>query len=223
MTRAPAMRRFTLADMPDTLAVFPLPGALMLPHARLPLNIFEPRYLTMLDDALKSDHRLIGMIQPLENRGDGPSTLRRIGCAGRITSLTETEDGRYLIALTGICRFRVREEIEGFTPYRRVRADWAGFERDLVSDDEDPDFDRPAFLDLLRRYFEAARLSSDWGSLEDADEEMLINSLSMLCPFAVEEKQALLEAPRLAERRETICALMEFAIASRGEDSGSLQ
>ncbi len=217
------MRRFTPADLPDTIAVFPLPGALMLPHARLPLNIFEPRYLTMLDDALKSDHRMIGMIQPLENRGDGPPTLRRIGCAGRITSLTETEDGRYLIALTGVSRFRVREEVEGFTPYRRARVEWTGFERDLSADDVDPDFDRPAFLDLLRRYFEAARLSSDWGSLEDADEEMLINSLSMLCPFAVEEKQALLEAPRLAERRETICALMEFAIASRGEDSGSLQ
>jgi uncharacterized protein len=195
----------------------------MLPRARLPLNIFEPRYLAMLDDALKSEHRLIGMIQPLENRGDGPSTLRRIGCAGRVTSLTETEDGRYLIALTGVCRFRVREEVEGFTPYRRVRADWGSFERDLSASDEDPSFDRRAFLDLLRRYFEAARLSSDWESLEDAEEEMLINSLSMLCPFAVEEKQALLEAPRLAERRETLCALMEFAIASRGGETGSVQ
>jgi Lon protease-like protein len=217
------MRRFTPADLPETLAVFPLPGALMLPRSRLPLNIFEPRYLAMLDDALKTDHRMIGMIQPLESRGDGPPTLRKIGCAGRVTSLSETEDGRYLIALTGICRFRVIEEIEGFTPYRRVKADWGGFERDLSRSDEDPQFDRPAFLDLLRRYFEAARLSSDWESLEEADEEMLINSLSMLCPFAVEEKQALLEAPRLAERRETLCALMEFAIASRGNESGGVQ
>jgi Lon protease-like protein len=217
------IRRFAPADLPEVIAVFPLPGALMLPRSRLPLNIFEPRYLAMLDDALKTDHRLIGMIQPLENRGDGPSTLRRIGCAGRVTSMTETEDGRYLIALSGVCRFRVKEEIDGFTPYRRVRADWSGFERDLVAVDEDPHFDRPAFLDLLRRYFEAARLSSDWESLEDAEEEMLINSLSMLCPFAVEEKQALLEAPRLAERRETICALMEFAIASRGGEPGSVQ
>ena len=217
------MRRFTPADLPETLPVFPLPGALMLPRARLPLNIFEPRYLAMLDGALKTEHRLIGMIQPLESRGDGPPTLRKIGCAGRVTSLSETEDGRYLIALTGICRFRVVEEIEGFTPYRRVKADWGGFERDLGRGDQDPDFDRPAFLDLLRRYFEAARLSSDWESLEQADEEMLINSLSMLCPFAVEEKQALLEAPRLAERRETICALMVFAIASRGGDTGGVQ
>ena len=216
-------RRFSLADLPETIAVFPLPGALMLPRARLPLNIFEPRYLAMLDDALKTEHRLIGMIQPLEKTGDGPPTLRRIGCAGRVTSFSETEDGRYLIALTGVCRFRVAEEVEGFQPYRRVKAEWTDFSRDLTARDADPGFDRKAFLGLLKRYFEASGLSSDWSSLEEADEEMLVNSLSMLCPFAVEEKQALLEAPRLAERRETICALMEFAIASRGEDTGSLQ
>jgi Lon protease-like protein len=217
------LRHFTLADLPETIPVFPLPGALMLPRARLPLNIFEPRYLAMLDDALKSEHRLIGMIQPLEARGDGPPTLRRIGCAGRVTSFSETEDGRYLIALSGLCRFRVAREVEGFTPYRRVAAEWADFARDLAGVDEDPGFDRKPFLHLLKRYFEAARLSSDWDSLEDADEEMLVNSLSMLCPFAVEEKQALLEAPRLAERRETLCALMEFAIASRGDDPEQMQ
>ena len=216
-------RRFTLADMPDVIPVFPLPGALMLPRARLPLNIFEPRYLAMLDDALKTDHRLIGMIQPLESRGDGPPVLRKIGCAGRVTSLSETEDGRYLIALSGVCRFRVRTEVEGFTPYRRVEADWSAFERDLTERDRDPGFQREQFFDLLKRYFDAARLSSDWESLEEAEPEMLINSLSMLCPFAVEEKQALLEAPRLAERRETLCALMEFSIAAGGEDSGSVQ
>jgi Lon protease-like protein len=217
-------RRFSPSDLPDVIPVFPLPGALMLPRARLPLNIFEPRYLAMLDDAMRSDHRLIGMIQPLERRGDKPPELRRIGCAGRVTSLSETDDGRYLIALTGVCRFRVREEVEGFTPYRRVAADWSGFERDLALDcDRDPDFDRKGFLGLLKRYFEASRLSSDWSTLEEAEEELLINSLSMLCPFAVEEKQALLEAPRLPERRETLCALMEFAIASGGDDGGALQ
>ena len=212
-----------LADLPETIPVFPLPGALMLPRARLPLNIFEPRYLAMLDDTLRTDHRLIGMIQPLENRGDGPPTLRKIGCAGRVTSFSETEDGRYLIVLSGLCRFRVMGEVEGFTPYRRVTADWTDFGGDLSDNDRDPGFDRPGFLELLRRYFESAKLSSDWDSLEEADEEMLINSLSMLCPFAVEEKQALLEAPRLAERRETLCALMEFAIASRGEDTDRMQ
>ena len=214
-------RRFSPSDLPELIPVFPLPGALMLPRARLPLNIFEPRYLAMLDDTMKTEHRLIGMIQPLESRGDGPPRLRRIGCAGRVTSLSETDDGRYLIALTGVCRFRVTEEVEGFTPYRRVQADWTGFERDLALEtDPDPEFDRASFLTLLRRYFEAARLSSDWSTLEEAEEELLINSLSMLCPFAVEEKQALLEAPRLPERRETLCALMEFAIASGGEEGG---
>lgn len=216
-------RRMALADLPETIPVFPLPGALMLPRARLPLNIFEPRYLAMLDDTLKSEHRLIGMIQPLEGRGDGPPTLRKIGCAGRVTSFSETEDGRYLIVLSGVCRFRVLREVEGFTPYRRVNPDWSDFAGDLAGSETDAGFDRPAFLTLLRRYFESARLSSDWASLEEADEEMLINSLSMLCPFAVEEKQALLEAPRLPERRETLCALMEFAIASRGEDTDRMQ
>ncbi len=215
--------RFSLADLPETVAAFPLPGALLLPRARLPLNIFEPRYLAMVDDALKTDHRLIAMIQPLEGKGATPPKLRRIGCAGRITSLSETEDGRYLIAISGVCRFRVAEELEGFQPYRRLRVEWGDFARDLTAQDTDPNFDRKAFLALLKRYFEASGLSSDWSSLEEAEEEMLINSLSMLCPFEVEEKQALLEAPRLAERRETICALMEFAIASRGEDTGSLQ
>jgi Lon protease-like protein len=217
------VRRYTSADLPETIPVFPLPGALMLPRARLPLNIFEPRYLAMLDDALKTEHRLIGMIQPLEARGDGPPTLRRIGCAGRVTSFSETEDGRYLIALSGLCRFRVTREVEGFTPYRRVNVEWSDFARDLAGGDDDPGFDRRHFLGLLKRYFEAAKLSSDWDSLEEAEEEMLINSLSMLCPFAVEEKQALLEAPRLAERRETLCALMEFAIASRGDDTEKMQ
>jgi Lon protease-like protein len=217
------VRRFSPADLPETIPVFPLPGALMLPRARLPLNIFEPRYLAMLDDTLKTEHRLIGMIQPLESRGDAPPMLRRIGCAGRVTSFSETEDGRYLIALSGICRFRVVREVDGFTPYRRVTADWSDFARDLGPVDQDPGFNRSGFLALLKRYFEAARLSSDWDSLEEADEEMLINSLSMLCPFAVEEKQALLEAPRLPERRETLCALMEFAIASRGEEPEKLQ
>lgn len=216
-------RRFSLNDLPDTLPVFPLPGALMLPRARLPLNIFEPRYLAMLDDALKTDHRLIGMIQPYEPRAGGPPPLRKIGCAGRVTSLSETEDGRYLIALTGICRFRVVEEVESFSPYRRVIPDWRPFSADLDERERDPGFDRRGFLRLLKRYFEAAGLSSDWESLEEADEEMLVNSLSMLCPFAVEEKQALLEAPRLPERRETICALMEFAIASGGGETESMQ
>ncbi len=211
-------RRFSSKDLPDVIPVFPLPGALLLPRARLPLNIFEPRYLAMLDDTLKSEHRLIGMIQPLAGE-QRPPKLHRIGCAGRVTSFSETEDGRYLIALSGVSRFRIEEEVEGFTPYRRVRPAWADFSADLEGPERDKGFDRDAFLALLKQYFEAANLSSDWGSLQDAPAEMLINSLSIMCPFSVEEKQALLETPRLGDRRDTLTALLRFAIASGGDET----
>ncbi|MEM7056407.1 MAG: LON peptidase substrate-binding domain-containing protein [Pseudomonadota bacterium] len=207
--------------MPEAIPVFPLPSALLLPRGRLPLNIFEPRYLAMLDDTLKTEHRLIGMIQPFEGE-DNPPRLHTIGCAGRVTSLSETEDGRYLIVLSGISRFRIREELEGFTPYRRVAPNWSDFRADLVGPEELPDFDKEDFLVLLRRYFEVASLSSDWDSMRDAETEMLINSLSMMCPFAVEEKQALLEAPQLSDRADTLSALLQFAIAEGGE-GGALQ
>jgi Lon protease-like protein len=212
-------KSFSLADLPDSIPVFPLPGALLLPRARLPLNIFEPRYLAMLDDTLKTQHRLIGMIQPVvmpEGRSSG--RLHHIGCAGRVTSFQETEDGRYLITLSGASRFRLLEVQEGFTPYPRARVDWSSFERDLGRTERDEAFDRPAFLDVLARYFETAQLSSDWDSLKQAEPELLINSLSMLCPFDPEEKQALLEAPSLATRRETLVTLMEFALRSGGDE-----
>ena len=215
-------RRFAPADLPDAIPVFPLPGALLRPRARLPLNIFEPRYLAMLDDALRSDHRLIGMVQPLDDQRP-PPRLHTIGCAGRVTSLSETEDGRYLIALTGVSRFRIVEELDGFTPYRRVRTDWTDFASDLGPRERDPGFDRRQFLALLKKYFECNNLSSDWDSLTEAEPELLINSLSMMCPFSVEEKQALLEAPMLGDRRETLGALLQFAIASGGSDSSKVQ
>jgi len=218
---------FSLADLPDCVPIFPLPGALLLPRARLPLNIFEPRYLAMLDDTLKTPHRLIGMIQPVplpEGRAvsGGMTRLHQIGCAGRVTALQETEDGRYLITLSGVCRFRLGEAREGFTPYPRAEVDWSDFDRDLGRTEPDPGFDRAAFLDVLARFFAAAQLSSDWDSLKEAEPELLINSLSILCPFDPEEKQALLEAPTLAERRETLVTLMEFALLSGG-DEGSIQ
>ena len=162
------------------------------------------------------------MVQPYEGRSPQPK-LHTIGCAGRITSLSETEDGRYLIALTGICRFRIGGELEGFTPYRRIRADWASFADDLGAEDEGVAFDRTEFLDTLRSYFDAVNLASDWDSLSEAEPELLINSLSMMCPFSVEEKQALLEAPKLSDRIETLHALMTFAIASGGEDDNKVQ
>jgi hypothetical protein len=202
----------TSADLPGTIPVFPLPGALLLPRARLPLHIFEPRYLAMLDDTLKTSHRLIGMVQPREVPGSEETRLHSIGCAGRLTQFSETEDGRYMITLSGISRFRIREEVSGFTPYRRCDVSWDGFSGDLGGTEHDPGFDREAFLDLLGRYFEAMQLSTDWDSLKEAEDELLINSLSMLCPFDPEEKQALLEAPQLSTRRETLVTLIEFAL-----------
>ncbi|MEM7270588.1 MAG: LON peptidase substrate-binding domain-containing protein [Pseudomonadota bacterium] len=213
-------RHFGIADLPEVIPVFPLSEALLLPRGRLPLNLFEPRYLAMFDDALKSDHRLIGMIQPADR--EDPPTLRTVGCAGRIASFSETEDGRYLIVLAGVSRFTPAEEMQGFTPYRRVRPDWTPFHDDLRPIAPDEEFDRPAFLDLLKRYFEASGLSTDWDSLKEADEETLVNSLAMLCPYSGAEKQALLEAPTLAERRASLTALMEFAVASQGDD-GAMQ
>lgn len=206
------------ADLPDTIPVFPLPGALLLPRARLPLHLFEPRYLAMLEDSLKTPHRLIGMVQPREVPGREEKRLHAIGCAGRVSQFSETEDGRYMITLAGISRFRVREEVSGFTPYRRCDVSWDGFSNDLGPVETDKSFDREPFLDLLGRYFEAMSLSTDWSSLKDAEDELLINSLSMLCPFDPEEKQALLEAPSLATRRETLVTLIEFALRGGSQE-----
>lgn len=209
-------------DLPDTIAVFPLPGALLLPRARLPLHIFEPRYLAMLDDCLKSPTRLIGMIQPREVPG-GEKRLSAIGCAGRLTGFNETEDGRYMITLTGVSRFRIREEVQGFTPYRRCLVDWAPFARDLGAAEDDSGFDRRVFLDLLGRFLAARKLGTDWSSLKDAETEMLINALSMLLPLSPEDKQALLESPSLTARRETLVTLIEFALRSGGAPDEVLQ
>jgi Lon protease-like protein len=203
--------------LPDIIPIFPLPGALLLPRSRLPLHIFEPRYLAMLEDALKTPERLIGMVQP-QNVPGREGGLHKIGCAGRVTQFSETEDGRYMITLGGVSRFRISEEVEGFQPYRRVRASWDGFERDQGAVDHDTGFDRAGFLDLLARYFEARDLSTDWPSLEEADDELLINSLSMLLDFSPEDKQALLEAPSLTTRRETLVTLIEYALRGGEED-----
>lgn len=202
-----------IAELPDKIPVFPLPGVLLLPRARLPLNIFEPRYLQMLEDTLCTPHRLVGMIQPQEVPRGAEPCLHKIGCAGRVTSFSETEDGRYLITLTGISRFRIRDKHEGFKPYIQADVSWDSFDRDVRAPQPDHEFDRPRFLTLLGKYLNAAHLQTDWESLREAEEELLVNSLSMLCPFEPEDKQALLEAPCLQSRRETLTTLMEFELA----------
>lgn len=199
------------ADLPDVVSVFPLSGALLLPRSRLPLHLFEPRYLQMLEDALKTPQRIIAMIQPNPTPARDDA-LHSIGCAGRITQFSETEDGRYLVTLTGVSRFRVRKEVEGFAPYRRCEVTWQGFERDLGREERDNSFDRTAFLGLLGKFFSSRDLSTDWDTLKEAEDELLINSLSTLLDFEPEDKQALLEAPSLTTRRETLVTLIEFTM-----------
>lgn len=203
---------FNPADLPRTIPVFPLPGALLLPRGRLPLHIFEPRYLAMVEDCMKTPSRLIGMVQPRGVPEGSEQRLQAIGCAGRLTAFSETEDGRYMITLSGVSRFRISGEVEGFAPYVTCDVSWSGFERDLGGAESDAHFDRAAFLGLLGRYFDAEELKTDWESLSDAEDELLINALSMLCPFDPEDKQALLEAPTLENRRETLVTLIEFAL-----------
>ncbi len=206
------------ADLPATVPVFPLPGALLLPRARLPLHIFEPRYLQMIDDALKTSTRLIGMVQPNTAPRAAEDSLQTIGCAGRLTQFSETEDGRYLITLSGVSRFRIQQEVTGFSPYRKCEVSWENFDRDLGATEHDTGFKRAPFMDLLERFFDSKSLRTDWETIKDADDELLINSLSMLLDFDPEDKQALLEAPSLTTRRETLVTLIEFAMRSDGEE-----
>jgi len=199
-------------DLPQTLAVFPLTGVMVLPRGHLPLNVFEPRYLEMVDDVLSS-HRVIGMIQPaeIEEKTLKPA-LSAVGCAGRITSFKETDDGRYLITLTGICRFRAAE-LDVTTPYRQVKPDYAPFAGDLVSS-SDSDFPRDRLIAALKEYLSHREMKADWQSVINAEPEMLVNALAMLCPFEPAEKQALLEAPSWPERVDTLVALLEMAGAA---------
>lgn len=204
-------------DLPDTIPLFPLPGALLLPRGRLPLHIFEPRYLQMIEDCMKTGPRLIGMIQP-RPAPKGELRLNAIGCAGRLTAFSETEDGRLMITLSGISRFRLLRAVEGFTPYIRAEVGWSDFTRDLGRSETDEGLDRPAFLELLARYFSTQGHDTDWDAMKEAEDEFLINALSMLLPFEPEDKQALLEAPTLRTRRETLVTLLEFALYGGGEE-----
>jgi len=209
-------------DLPQVIPVFPLPGAILLPRGQLPLNIFEPRYLNMIDDAMAGD-RIIGMIQPQGSQS--LPGLSPVGCAGRITSFAETSDGRYLITLTGCARFRLAAELPIQTPYRQIRADFAPFEADLAAPPvDDVGLDRDTLLDALRAYLETRGLDIDWDTAETAPPEALINSLSMALPFEPPEKQALLEAPSLTDRSTVLTALLTIDAADDGEgDAPSMQ
>jgi len=206
-------------DLPQVIPVFPLPGSILLSRGQLPLNVFEPRYLNMVDDAMAGD-RIIGLIQPLGGAGEPQPPLARVGCAGRITSFNETSDGRYLITLTGVCRFHVTSELQIKTPYRQVRADFAPFEADLRAPDPGHAFDRHGFLDALRPYLEHRGLNVDWDTAEAAPQEALINSLAMALPFEPAEKQALLEAGTLDDRAEALTALLRIEAAAPDDDDG---
>jgi Lon protease-like protein len=213
--------RKTPTALPDVIPVFPLEGALLLPRGQIPLNVFEPRYLAMVDDAL-SGKRIIGLIQPEEDAGGEFPQLRSVGCAGRITGFSETEDGRYLITLTGIVRFRVVEEVPTRTPYRvcRVTADPFRSDFDVAGE---ADVDREQLLGAFRAYLAAHDLEADWDSVSRASNESLVNGMAMLSPYGPAEKQALLEAPDLKTRAETLVALTEVTLAREAGGSGALQ
>jgi uncharacterized protein len=212
----------TPADLPRRLKVFPLPGALLLPHAELPLNIFEPRYLAMVVDALAGD-RLIGMIQPDHDDADlsGAPTLKHIGCAGRITSFAETPDGRLLITLSGICRFAIAREHSTDKPYREVEADFSDFGADLAETEDDDGIDRPSLIKVFRDYLAANDMTADWDQVRAASTEALVNTLAVLAPHAPRDKQALLEAKDLKERADVLIALTEMALARQGAGPAS--
>ncbi len=208
-------------DLPQVIPVFPLDGALLLPHAQLPLQIFEPRYIAMVDDAMAAE-RIIGMVQTRSGGDPERPTMESVGCAGKITTFAETSDGRYLITLTGLSRFCVRDELSVQTPYRQVRADFIAYARDLEPvRDEEKGFDRVRLLGALKRYLEHRGLNVDWEVAKTAPCEALVSSLAMALPFDPPEKQALLEARDAPERRETLVALMEIDAALPSDEDPS--
>ena len=201
-------------DLPDVIPVFPLAGALLLPRGQMPLNIFEPRYVTMVDAAL-GGRRLIGMIQPdpAQRGAEKNPKLYRIGCVGRITQFGETGDGRYLIELTGIARFTIAEEMSVTTAYRQCRVDYAPFADDFVARKGEDAVDRKALLAALASFLKANDLKADWEGIENAPNEALVNALAMMSPYGAAEKQAMLEAPDLKLRAEILVAVTQIELA----------
>jgi Lon protease-like protein len=221
-------RSFRLEDLPKTIPLFPLTGALLLPGGRLPLNIFEPRYLAMAEDALAARDRIIGMIQPREPGAEGmtragvvppPAPVYPTGCAGRLTSFTETEDGRYLIQLAGVCRFDIVDELPTLRGYRRAVANFERWRADLAPQADKGGVDRERLLRELRAYFAVRNISADWDAITDTPDDRLVTTLAMACPFAPQEKQALLECATLDERARTMVTLLEMATAGQDGES----
>lgn len=212
-------------DLPNMLGVFPLRGAILLPRATLTLNVFEPRYLALVDHALAND-RLLGIVQPADiGTAESPEgkdvPLRAVGCAGRITAFNETEDGHLMISLAGIARFTLGREIASDTPFRVCEVDFSAYADDFVSGHGEDDVDRVRLLKTLRSYLEANSLSADWERINSATNERLVNTLAILSPYGPEEKQALLEAKGLQERAEALVALAEMELAARDDGSGT--
>jgi uncharacterized protein len=214
------------ADLPGTVPVFPLLGALLLPRGQMPLNIFEPRYIAMVDDALRDGRRLIGMIQPdaAHPGSEDRPNLYKIGCVGRITQFAETGDARYLLQLTGVARFRIIEELSFSTAYRQCRVDFTPFVDDFVARKGEDLVDRKAVLTALTSFLKANNLKANWQEIETAPNEALVNALAMMSPYDPAEKQAMLEAPDLKTRAEILVAVTEIALAkSRTEGEPPLQ
>ena len=206
------------SDLPEIIPVFPLAGALLLPRGQMPLNIFEPRYLAMVDDALRLTHRLIGMIQPDTTHGGSEArpNLFRVGCVGRITQFAESGDGRYLIQLTGITRFRVTEELLMVpTPYRQCRVSYSDYVGDFTARKGEDAVDRLALLEVLTDFLKANNLKVDWEGIDTAPNEALVNALAMMSPYGAAEKQAMLEAPDLKTRAEILIAVTEMDLAKK--------
>lgn len=206
-----------IEEIPQIIPIFPLAGAVLLPRSELPLNIFEPRYLALVESAIASD-RMIGMIQPQENE-TAASELFSVGCVGRITRFVETGDGRYLITLSGVSRFSILKEVTSSTPYRRFQVDYFRFSADLLPGAGENSVDRADMINMLRTFAEASNLEIDWGSIDAAPTETLVNALAMMCPFGSNEKQALIEAIDLKTRAETLITLAKIDLAERGRET----
>ena len=219
-----SQKSISIHDLPSNLPVFPLEGSLLLPRGQLPLNIFEPRYLQMFEDCLAKG-RFLGILQPAPpstpEEAAGPSKLMQTGCLGRITSFSETDDGRMVVSLTGVCRFRLDQEMPVTTPYRQVSANYRPFESDLIADVGALDVNRDGLLDVVRRYLDANGMTADWDGIEQSGNEALVNSLSIISPYGPQEKQALLEADSLAQRAEILIALTEMVLAQMASAQGS--